>query len=104
MTFNPSTKELQKALKCLCIQFAGWNDRIGGLTTDGLSVLEDAFDLLGWDDPHPMPELCCDEPRCMKRADYGTPLYDHDILYGYRNTCYKHRPKRDKNAFTNETT
>ena len=25
------------------------------LSTGGLSTLEDAFDYLGWDDPHPIP-------------------------------------------------
>lgn len=30
----------------------------------------------------------CDEPKCAKRADAGTPTPD-----GYRQTCHNHIPK-----------
>jgi hypothetical protein len=76
------TERLREALEGMCYQFAGWNDRKGGLTTDYLFALEDAFDVLGWDDPHPAPRLCCDEPGCKERSTCGTPT-----PHGYRRTC-----------------
>ena len=81
-------KEYQEVIEDLCYQFCGWDDRIGGLTTDGLGPLEQAFFVLGWDDPHPVQELCCDEPGCKKRITCGTPT-----ATGYRSTCGQHRPK-----------
>jgi len=82
------TSELRESLEDMCYQFGGWNEKIGGLTTNGLSALEGAFSALRWDDPHPMPSMCCDEPGCKKQKCCGTPT-----LGGYRNTCGEHRPK-----------
>ena len=78
-----------EALDSMVRQFAYWSDVAGGYTTGGLSALEDAFEVLGWDDPQPAPEARCDEPRCMKQATSGTPART-----GYRHTCYPHRPRR----------
>lgn len=48
---------LRDALEGMCSQFAHDYERDGRryLGTMGLSNLEDAFALLGWDDPHPIP-------------------------------------------------
>lgn len=76
-------KQLEKALEDMCYQFAGWSR--GGYSTDGLSALEGAFDVLGW----PNPKICkasqCDEPKCKERATCGFPTDN-----GYRRTCSKH--------------
>ena len=56
--------------------------------TGGLSTLEEAFAILGWDDPHPLPEgdpLACDEPGCDKASSSGWPSAS-----GYRHTCHEH--------------
>jgi hypothetical protein len=49
--------ELQAALEGMCLQFGHVTERDGDrwLGTMGLSNLEWAFALLGWDDPHPIP-------------------------------------------------
>ena len=55
------------------------------LSTGGLSTLERAFDILGWNDPHPVPECECEVPGCHERANCGTPTKD-----GYKRVCGKH--------------
>jgi hypothetical protein len=55
------------------------------LSTGGLSALEDGFEFVGWRDPHPIPESCCDEPGCTERISCGWPSPE-----GYRKTCSKH--------------
>jgi hypothetical protein len=67
-------------------QFGYWSDGIGGVGTGGLSTLEEAFAILGWDDPHPLPDRRCDEPGgCMKDGTMGWPSPS-----GYRRTCWDH--------------
>lgn len=80
------------ALESMVHQFAYWSDKAGGYWTGGLSALEEAFDVLGWDDPHPEPEARCDEPGCMGQITCGWPSAN-----GYRRTCYDHSeyPRRD---------
>lgn len=80
------------ALESMVRQFAYWSERAGGYTTGGLSALEEAFDALGWDNPHQAPEARCDEPGCMNFALVGTPTPD-----GYRRTCPMHAPKIERN-------
>jgi hypothetical protein len=80
------------ALENMVRQFATWNDRVGGYATGGLSALEDAFDALGWDDPHPAPEAECWEPGCHRQATSGTPVA---LPERYRWTCFAHRPVAD---------
>ena len=46
------------------------------ISTGGLSTLERAFDILGWNDPHPVPECECEVPGCHERANCGTPTKD----------------------------
>lgn len=77
-------------------QFGYWVDGdVGGYTTGGLSVLEEAFSILGWDDPHPAPEDRCDEPSCMQQASVGWPTRPGGtgLNSGYRKTCTEHWKK-----------
>ena len=55
------------------------------ISTCGLSTLERAFDILGWNDPHPAPECECEVPGCHEHATCGTPTKD-----GYKRVCGKH--------------
>lgn len=55
------------------------------ISTGGLSTLERAFDILGWNDPHPVPECECEVPGCHEHATCGTPTKG-----GYRRVCGKH--------------
>ena len=55
------------------------------ISTGGLSTLERAFDILGWNDPHPVPECECEVPGCHEHANCGTPTKD-----GYKRLCGKH--------------
>ena len=55
------------------------------ISTGGLSTLERAFWILGWNDPHPVPECECEFPGCHKHATCGTPTKD-----GYKRVCGKH--------------
>jgi len=83
-----NAERLKLALEDMCYQYAYWNGSVGGLTTGGLSALEDAFDFLGWDDPHIAPDAWCDESGCKERYTCGTPTPN-----GYRKTCGKHIPR-----------
>ena len=51
-------ERLRDALEGMCYQFGHDYERDGRryLGTMGLSNLEDAFEVLGWDDPHPIPD------------------------------------------------
>lgn len=51
----------------------------------GLSTLEWAFDILGWDNPHPVPEFECEVDGCHEHATCGTRTAD-----GYKRVCGKH--------------
>lgn len=59
----------------------------GGLhiTAGGLSTLEWAFSILGWEDPYPFPEGECEWDGCHEYATCGTPTQD-----GYKRVCGKH--------------
>ncbi len=78
-------EQLTAALEDMCYQFGGWSDSKGGLMTDGLSALEYAFGVLDWNEPHPVPGMCCDEPGCKKQRTCGWPSPK-----GYRHTCSEH--------------
>lgn len=54
-------------------------------STGGLSALEMGFKVLGWTDPHQVPELKCDEPGCLDHAVSGVPTEA-----GYRRLCTDH--------------
>lgn len=90
---TPATEvaTLREALESMVMQFAYWVEGpTGGYWTGGLSALEDAFAVLGWDDPHPAPEAECDEPGCHKQSSCGTPV---PMPTRYRRTCGDHRPE-----------
>ena len=55
------------------------------ITHGGLSTLEWAFDILGWENPHPVPECECEIDGCHEHATCGTPTKD-----GYKRVCGKH--------------
>ena len=80
--------ECREALEDMCQQFA-YPGEGPVLITGGLSALECAFRVLGWEDPHPVPERGCDEPGCRRMATCGTPVGG-----GYRTTCSEHARRR----------
>lgn len=51
----------------------------------GLSTLEWAFEILGWENPHPYPEGECELDGCHEYATCGTPTPN-----GYKQVCSKH--------------
>ena len=55
------------------------------LTHGGLSTLEWAFEILGWENPHPDPENECQYEGCHHYASCGTPTKD-----GYLRVCGHH--------------
>lgn len=55
------------------------------LTHGGLSTLEWAFEILGWENPHPDPENECEIEGCHHYASCGTPTKD-----GYKRVCSHH--------------
>ena len=61
----------------------------------GLSTLEWAFDILGWDNPHPAPEFECEIDGCHEHATCGAPTSD-----GYKRMCGKHYIERRKDGGT----
>lgn len=85
---------IREALEDMVCQFGYWSEQKGGsLCTGGLSSLEFAFNVLGWEDPHPMNEMACDEKGCSKQRSCGTPTPG-----GYRCTCGDHRPNKKKGS------
>lgn len=61
-------ERLGSALDSMTRQFAYWSSRAIGYATGGLSALEEAFSALGWEDPHPAPEACCEVAGCSGEA------------------------------------
>lgn len=59
--------------------------------TGGLSVLEHAFGVLGYDDPYMTPARECDVDDCHQHAHCGTPTDD-----GYKRLCTKHYIAHEK--------
>ena len=55
------------------------------ITHGGLSTLEWAFDILGWENPRPVPEFECEIDGCHEHATCGTPTKD-----GYKRMCGRH--------------
>jgi hypothetical protein len=55
------------------------------ITHGGLSTLEWAFNILGWENPHPAPECECQIDGCHEHATCGGPTAD-----GYKRMCGKH--------------
>lgn len=86
------TLDERDALEGMVHQFAYWSEKVGGFTTGGLSALEEAFEVLGWNDPYPCEDARCDEQDCLKQITCGTLTEE-----GYRRTCGDHRPS-DQNT------
>ena len=66
----------------------GYHGSVNGrpaYTAGGLSTLEDAFRIVGWDDPRPAPECECQEEGCHEWANGGRPTPD-----GYKWLCSRH--------------
>lgn len=66
----------------------GYHSQYNGrltLTHGGLSTLEQAFDILGWENPHPDPENECQYEGCHHYASCGTPANG-----GYLRLCGHH--------------
>lgn len=61
----------------------------------GLSTLEWAFDILGWENPHPVPECECEIEGCHEHATCGATTAD-----GYKRMCGRHM--REKTAPADE--
>lgn len=82
-----SNDELRETIEDLVRQFAHETvkDGVPALWTGGLSTLEGAFAVLGWEDPFPCPENACETPGCNEWATCGTPTPD-----GYRRLCGTH--------------
>ena len=59
------------------------------ITHGGLSTLEWAFDILGWENPHPVPECECEIDGCHEHATCGASTAD-----GYKWMCSKHYRER----------
>ena len=81
--------------------------------TGGLSALEEAFEALGWEDPHYLPEegYTCEIEGCMEPDTCGTHWSEGDDLY--LRICSKHhcescsgkpRPPVKKYALEREAT
>ena len=68
-------------------QFGYYGQHNGRLhiSNGGLSTLEWAFDILGWDNPHPAPEFECEIDGCHEHATCGAPTND-----GYKRMCGRH--------------
>jgi hypothetical protein len=63
------------------------------ITHGGLSTLEWAFDILEWENPHPVPEFECEIEGCHEHATCGTPTKD-----GYKRMCSTHYRERKDNG------
>lgn len=79
-------EKLRDCVEELARQFGGWHSGKGGYTTNGLSALEFAFEVLGWDDPHIDKKSRCDEPGCKKQINCGW----NDSKGKRRRTCSQH--------------
>jgi len=73
--------DAREIIESLCYQFGyqTYKNGVPCLGSAGLSALEDAFVILGWENPHPVPEMACE--LCGKKwATCGTsapkPKYD----------------------------
>lgn len=83
--------DMREFAKDVAYQF-GYYCQNGGrlhITHGGLSTLEWAFDILGWENPHPVPECECEIDGCHEHATCGAPTAD-----GYKWMCSKHYLER----------
>ena len=78
-------KVLEEALESMLYQFA-YPCKGPAFTTGGLSALEEAFDVLGWQDPHPCPGCKCEIEDCIEHATCGSKVKDGE----YKRMCGNH--------------
>lgn len=78
---------LMETIEDLVRQFAysTVRDGVPCLSDGGLSALEGAFAVLGWESPYPCPEGACEAPGCAEWATCGTSTPD-----GYKRLCGNH--------------
>ena len=83
--------EMREFASDVAYQFGYYCQHKGRLhiTHGGLSTLEWAFDILGWENPHPVPECECEIDGCHEHATCGAPTAD-----GYKRMCGKHCRER----------
>lgn len=89
--------EMREFAQDVAYQF-GYYCQNGGrlhITHGGLSTLEQAFDILGWENPHPVPECECEIDGCHEHATCGAPTAD-----GYKRMCGRHCRERKDNGTT----
>lgn len=80
-------EEIKEFAEDVIRQFA-YHGQVNGrcaYTAGGLSTLEWAFQICGWDDPHPCPECECEVKNCHEWATGGRPTTD-----GYKFLCSRH--------------
>ena len=80
-------EEIKEFAEDVIRQFA-YHGQVNGrcaYTAGGLSTLEWAFQICGWDDPHPCPERECEVKNCHEWATGGRPTPD-----GYKFLCSRH--------------
>lgn len=79
--------DMREFARDVAIQFGYYCKHKGRLHIyhGGLSTLEWAFNILGWEEPHPVPECECEIEGCYEHATCGTPTDD-----GYKFVCHKH--------------
>uniref|UniRef100_A0A6M3IH71 Uncharacterized protein n=1 Tax=viral metagenome TaxID=1070528 RepID=A0A6M3IH71_9ZZZZ len=83
-------EQLRECIESLACQFGIVSN--GMLMSGSLSAMEEAFEILGWDDPRPAPPyMVCDEPGCLSARSCGWPSPK-----GYRHTCGKHYRQSDE--------
>jgi hypothetical protein len=80
---------MKEVLERMVMQF-GYQGIINGkpvISTGGMSALEEAFEVLGWDDPHKLPEEgnTCEIDGCMEGIASGMRW---DVFY--LHLCSKH--------------
>ena len=87
--------DMREFAEDVAYQFGYYSQKGGRLhiTHGGLSTLEWAFDILGWENPHPVPEYECEVDGCHEHATCGTPTKD-----GYKIVCGKHFSELQKEA------
>ena len=83
--------DMREFAKDVAYQFGYYCQHKGRLhiTHGGLSTLEHAFDILGWENPHPVPECECEIDGCHEHATCGAPTSD-----GYKRMCGRHFQER----------
>lgn len=80
-------EEIKEFAEDVIRQFA-YHGQVNGrcaYTAGGLSTLEWAFQICGWDDHHPCPECECEVKNCHEWATGGRPTTD-----GYKFLCSRH--------------